>query len=201
MKVCIAIFAAAIVLVVALYGSVRAMTAPTPTPERIRIQRYVVRNYNALPIHVYSVSFANARDYQYQHKYEQCVAFRNVSTKVANYVEFSFAVESQSRQVQLDFWHSDQRTFTPPIKNEYCWHGMLPYNRDVSLMTREVITVKRVDFADGTTWHYGMPFLRGYEDDGTRLPEPVEQHPETPKPTARAATPSRPHSCTEAALP
>ncbi len=50
-------------------------------------------------------------------------------------------------------------------------------------MAREVITVKRVTFADQSSWEHGMSFLRGYEDNGTRVPEPREQHPETPKPT------------------
>jgi hypothetical protein len=28
-----------------------------------------------------------------------------------------------------------------------------------------------------------MPFLCGYENDGKQLPQPTEEHPESPKPT------------------
>jgi hypothetical protein len=36
------------------------------------------------------------------------------------------------------------------------------------LMLREVITVKRVTFKDESSWEPGMPFLRGYENDGPK---------------------------------
>lgn len=110
--------------------------------------------------------------------------FRNVSTKVATYVDFSFVVESHSGTVQADFGGVDQGTFTPPVDiADHCWFGQLWSDRVVRLMAREVITVKRVTFADQSSWEHGMSFLRGYEDNGTRVPEPREQHPETPKPT------------------
>ncbi len=32
-----------------------ASTAATPEPERLRINNYIVRNYNAIPIHLYKV--------------------------------------------------------------------------------------------------------------------------------------------------
>jgi hypothetical protein len=50
-------------------------------------------------------------------------------------------------------------------------------------MEREYVSVKRVTFADGTTWEAGMPFLRGFADNGTRLAEPIEQQPYKPKAT------------------
>jgi hypothetical protein len=160
-------------------------TAPaTPEPERLRIQRYVVNNYNAVPIHLYKVWLGNASASRGR-RYEQCVWFRNVSTKVATSVDFSFVVESYSGTVEADFGGIDRGTFTPPVNiNDHCWLGPLWSDRVVRLMSREVVTVKRVTFADQTSWEHGMPFLRGYEDGGTRLPEPTEQHPETPKPTA-----------------
>jgi hypothetical protein len=48
-------------------------------------------------------------------------------------------------------------------------------------MSREVITVKRVTFKDESSWEPGMPFLCGYENDGKQLPQPIEEHPESPK--------------------
>jgi hypothetical protein len=156
---------------------------PTPTPERLRIQSYVVSNYKAIPIHVSKVWLGNASASQGR-RYEQCVWFRNVSTKVATSVEFSFVVERHSGTVEADFGGTDRGTFTPPVNiDDHCWHGHLWSDRVVRLMSREVVTVKRVTFADETSWEHGMPFLRGYEDNGTPLPEPTEQHPPTPKPT------------------
>lgn len=165
-------------------SSASATTAPaTPEPERLRIQSYIVKNYNAVPIHVYKAYLGNANA-SHGRRYEQCVWFRNVSTKVATSVEFSFVVESHSGMVEADFGGSDQGTFTPPVNiDDHCWFGHLWSDRAVRLMSREVVTVKRVTFADQTSWEHQMPFLRGYEDNGTRLPEPIEQHPETPKPT------------------
>ncbi|HVR47863.1 MAG TPA: hypothetical protein VMT95_14620 [Candidatus Binatia bacterium] len=112
------------------------------------------------------------------------MSFRNVSTKVATSVDFSFVVESYSGTVEADFGGIDQGTFTPPVNiAEHCWHGPLWSDRVVRLMSREVITVKRVTFKDETSWKLGMRFLRGYGNDGKQLPQPIEEHPETPKPT------------------
>lgn len=161
-----------------------ATTAPaTPEPERLRIQSYVGKNTNAAPIHLYSVWLGNAHASRGR-RYEQCVSFRNVSTKVATSVDFSFVVESYSGTVEADFGGVDQGTFTPPVNiADHCWFGHLWSDRTVRLMAREVITVKRVTFADQTSWERGMPFLRGYENNGTRLPEPSEDHSGTPTPT------------------
>lgn len=164
-------------------ATVTAAPATPEPPERLRIQSYVVKNYNAVPIHLYKVWLGNASASQGR-RYEQCVWFRNVSTKVATSVDLSFVVERHSGTVEADFGAVDRGTFTPPVNiNDHCWVGHLWSDRVVRLMAREVVTVKRVTFADQTSWEHGMPFLRGYEDNGTRLTEPTEQHPETPKPT------------------
>jgi hypothetical protein len=153
----------------------------TPKPERLRIQSYIVRNYKSLPIHIYLVGLHNADTGRY---YNQCVSFRNVSTKVATSVDLSFVVETYSGTVEADFGVVDRGTFTPPVDiADHCWHGPLWSDRVVRLMAREVITVKRVTFKDETSWEPGMPFRRGYENGGKQLPEPIEEHPESPKPT------------------
>ena len=158
-----------------------ASAVATPAPERLRIQSYIVRNYQALPIHIYLVGLHNSDSGRY---YDQCVSFRNVSTKVATSVDLSFVVESYSGTVEADFGVVDRGTFTPPVKiADHCWHGPLWSDRVVRLMSREVITVKNVTFKDDTSWNHGMPFLRGYANDGKQLPQPAEEHPEPPKPT------------------
>jgi len=155
--------------------------AATPVPEHLRIQSYIVRNYKSLPIHIYLVGLHNSDAGRY---YNQCVSFRNVSTKVATSVDLSFVVESYSGTVEADFGVVDRGTFTPPVNiADHCWHGPLWSDRVVRLMAREVIAVKRVTFKDETSWKPGMPFLRGYGNEGKQLPQPIEEHPETPKPT------------------
>ena len=161
-------------------ASASTAAAATPVPERLRIQSYIVRNYKSLPVHIYLVGLHNSDTGRY---YNQCVSFRNVSTKVATSVDLSFVVESYSGAVEADFGVVDRGTFTPPVNiADHCWHGPLWSDRVVRLMSREVITVKRATFKDESSWEPGMPFLRGYENDGKQLPQPIEEHP-APKPT------------------
>lgn len=158
---------------------------PTPTPERLNVSVRVENNESS-PIYVHVATLKNG----YGRSYAQCVSFRNVSTKVATDVDFSFVVTSHSGRVEADFGQVDRGTFTPPVSiDDHCWQGRLWSDRVVRLMARETVLVKRVTFADATTWRPGMPFLRGYANNATPLAHPIEQH---PQPTEAPQTPETP---------
>lgn len=156
---------------VAPIGPAPTPAPTTPTPAPLRISTHVTGNA-ASPVYVYRASLANGRDFRYM----QCVSFRNVSTKVVKAVDFSFVVWNYLGAIETKFDWTDKGTFTAPIGIDgHCFDGQLWAAVVVRRMNREVVRVKRVTFADGTTWRPGKPFLRGFTRDGTALAAPTIQ--------------------------
>ena len=143
--------------------------SPSPTAEPLRINVRFANNENS-PAHLYRASLTNARNFQYV----QCISFRNVSAKVATDVDLSFVVKSYRGDVEADWGQLDKGTFTPPINiDNHCWYGRLWPKHVVRRMRDQVVRVKRVDFADGTSWVPGGVFMRAYANNGAKLPAPV----------------------------
>jgi hypothetical protein len=143
--------------------------SPSPTAEPLHVSTRVENNGHS-PIYVFRASLGNARNFQYAY----CVSFRNVATKVATDVDLSFVVLSYRGDVEANWGRLDKGTFTAPINiDDHCWYGRLWPKHVVRRMNQQVVRVKRVTFADGTTWEPGAVFQRAYADNGTKLPEPV----------------------------
>lgn len=151
---------------------------PTPTPARLSVSVHMQGNEES-PIYMYAASLSN--NWQHPSSYSQCVSYRNLSHAVATDVEFSFVVTGHSGTTYADFEVTDRGTFTPPVNiDNHCWNGALWPNRVVRLMARETIHVRKVTFADGSTWRSGMPFARRYSNNGSPL---VEAPTPTPTPS------------------
>ena len=129
--------------------------SPSPTAEPLRVNTRVENNEQA-PVHLFRASLQNARNFQYV----QCISFRNVSAKVATDVDLSFVVTSYRGDVEAQWGQLDKGTFTPPINiDNHCWYGRLWPKHVVRRMSSQVVRVKRVDFADGTSWQPGGVFI------------------------------------------
>ncbi len=143
--------------------------SPSPTAEPLRVATHV-ENKDHSPVYMYRASLTNARNFQYV----QCISFRNISAKVATDVDLSFVVTSYRGDVEAQWGQLDKGTFTPPINiDNHCWYGRLWPKHVVRRMTNQVVRIKRVDFADGTSWAPGAVFMRAYANNGTKLPAPV----------------------------
>jgi hypothetical protein len=143
--------------------------SPAPTAEPLDVRARAENNENA-PIHMYRVALSNAISFRYY----QCVSFRNVSTKVATDVDFSFVVTNRHGESEAEWKQLDKGTFTPPTDiDNHCWYGRLWPARVVKRMTDESVRIERVTFADGSFWVPGGDFMRAYSNDGNPLPAPV----------------------------
>ncbi len=146
---------------------------PKPTPEPLRVRVMPITNNHSNPIYIYAASLANGyRPFTYA----QCVSYRNLTTKVATAVDFSFVVTNRRGEVEADYGWADKGTFTPPINiDDHCFSGNLWPASVVRGMTNENVRVTQVVFADGTAWRPGKNFLRGYATSGEALAKPTIQ--------------------------
>jgi hypothetical protein len=149
-------------LVPAATPTPRPTSKPTPVPLRVSVMP--IPNNESNPIHVYAASLTNG--YQ-AFTAQQCVSYRNVTTKVATRVDFSFYVTNRSGGPEQQFDWSDVGTFTPPVNIEnHCVTGRLAAPDVVRRMAYETITLKQVTFSDGTVWTPGTQYVRGYTTSG-----------------------------------
>jgi hypothetical protein len=146
---------------------------PTPSPVPLRVRVMPIANNDSNPIYVSAASLTNGyRPFTAQ----QCVSYRNVTTKSATDVDFAFVVTNRRGGVEERFGWADKGTFAPPVNiNNHCFSGWLPVPDVVRRMAYESIRVTQVTFADGTIWKPGMQFLRGYAVSGERLAQPTVQ--------------------------
>lgn len=147
--------------------------SPRPTPVPLRVSVMPIAYNHSNPIYVYAASLTNG--YQ-PFTAQQCVSYRNVSTKAASVVAFHFIIKNRSGGVEQEFGWSDRGSFTPPVNIEnHCVSRTLPPPGVVRAMADESIALTQITFADGTSWKPGMSFTRGYAVSGERLPQPVVQ--------------------------
>lgn len=146
---------------------------PTPTPEPLRVSVMPIPENVSYPIYVYAASLRNGyRAFTYQ----QCVSFRNLTTKAVKAVDFSFVVTNRRGEVEADLGWADKGTFTPPINiDDHCFSGSLWHPQVVRRMANLRVRVTQVIFADDTAWRPGMKYLRGFSTSGERLAEPITQ--------------------------
>jgi hypothetical protein len=146
---------------------------PTPSPVPLRVRVMPIAHNDSNPIYVYAASLTNGRR---PFTAQQCVSYRNVTTKDATDVNFAFVVTNRRGGVEEQFGWSDKGTFAPAVNiDNHCFFGWLPAPDVVRRMAYESIRVTQVTFADGTAWKPGMQFLRGYASSGERLAQPTVQ--------------------------
>jgi hypothetical protein len=145
---------------------------PTPTPVPLRINTRISDNHSN-PVYIFAASLTNGSQ---PFTYQQCVSFRNITTKVVTEVEFQFVVTDYRGDVEANFDWLDKGTFTPPVNiDNHCSRGWLWPAHVVRRMTNETVHVRQVTFADDTVWKPGDQFLRGHSSRGTPLPQPTMQ--------------------------
>jgi hypothetical protein len=146
--------------------------APAPTPVPLRVNTRIADNHSN-PVYIFAASLTNGSQ---PFTYQQCVSFRNITTKVVTEVEFQFVVTDYRGDVEANFDWLDKGTFTPPVNiDNHCSRGWLWPAHVVRRMTNETVHVRQVTFADDTVWKPGDQFLRGHSSRGTPLPQPTMQ--------------------------